>query len=176
MRVMTASLVLPLVEGNNVSSYGHDTEGFKLAKDFMAGLTFNKILINGVALLVKEHMQPRFLYKQQSTDSAIRRLSMKAGEYFPDLLLLSEADYKGRAYPKCLGHEKIKDWFAQKMSQRKFQKEEKPLVTGKDLMDLGLQPGPVYKKILSSAFEMQLNGFSLEEIVKQVESKVKGGI
>ena len=34
----------------------------------------------------------------------------------------------------------------------------KPLVTGEDLLGLGLQPGPKYKEILETLYDAQLNG------------------
>jgi poly(A) polymerase len=44
----------------------------------------------------------------------------------------------------------------------------KPLVNGHDLIALGMKPGPEFKVLLDKALDLQLEGKTREEILKEV--------
>mgnify|MGYP002399200894 CR=1 FL=1 len=44
----------------------------------------------------------------------------------------------------------------------------KPLVTGKDLIALGMKPGKEFKGILEKALNLQLEGYTKEEILRKI--------
>lgn len=153
-----------------ITSYGHDTVGAKMAADFLQNLLCSKALINSVSLLVREHMHPVLLYKQKEkvTDKAIRKLTNRVD--LSELLLLSEADFKGRNVDR--DYTGIRQWFLDKAAALGLKPGEKiePLVKGRDLQELGLIPGRHFKMILDRAFEMQLEGKGKDEILKTIKA------
>ena len=91
----------------------------------------------------------------------VRRLALSlsaAGETIDMLCRLVEADNSGRPpLPKQLPDKmrQIKE-LAQQMAIN--QSPPQPLLLGRHLMDMGMQPGPRMGEILKSAFEAQLDG------------------
>lgn len=53
--------------------------------------------------------------------------------------------------------------------------EIKPIVMGRDLINLGFKPGPEFRRILGKAFERQLDGWSYEEIIEAIIREEKSG-
>jgi tRNA nucleotidyltransferase (CCA-adding enzyme) len=110
-----------------------------------------------VAALVGQHLKPGQLYdeRERVSDGAIRRLARKCE---PDLLYrVSRAD--------CLGREPGRfepvamEWFRDKV--RALDVARRPpesLLRGRDLLALGLQPGPRIGAILEAVYERQLDG------------------
>ncbi len=160
------------VKGAKVTAYGHDVLGEKLAQSFMQELTNNKTLINDVAVLVREHMHPVLLYKEREriSDKAIRKLVNRVN--LKELLLISEADFKGRAIARDF--DVIKQWFSAKISSLGIKIDEKiePFIKGRDLIQLGMSPGPDFSKTLNYTFELQLEGKSKAEIIEEVQRLV----
>ena len=111
-------------------------------------------------------MKPISLYQPRTKDSAIRRFASKCDIH--EVLLLHEADYKGRA-GDIDGFEKIKEWFQEKIVSLSLERKIEPLVKGRDLIRLGLEPGVHFGKILRQAFEMQLDGLKYEDIMTSIK-------
>jgi tRNA nucleotidyltransferase (CCA-adding enzyme) len=157
------------VTDNKVTAYGHDVLGEKLALSFMQELTNNKTLISEVSVLVREHMHPVLLYKDRErvSDKAIRKLINRVN--LKELLLISEADFKGRSLERDFGV--IRKWFLAKASSLGLKLNEKiePLIKGRDLVQIGMHPGPAFAKALEQAFELQLEGKAKEEIMEEVQ-------
>jgi tRNA nucleotidyltransferase (CCA-adding enzyme) len=161
------------VKGDKITAYGHDVLGENLAAAFMQELTNNKTLINAVSVLVREHMHPILLYKDRArvSDKAIRKLVDRVN--LKELLLIAEADSGGRGVAR--DSKAIRNWFLGKVSQLGLKLDEKiePLVKGRDLVKLGMTPGPAFSKTLASAFEMQLEGKSKEKIMEKVQQNLQ---
>jgi len=157
------------VNGNKITTYGHDVLGEKLARSFLQELTHNRTLINEVAVLVREHMHPVLLYKdrQHVTDKAIRKLVDRVN--LKELLLIAEADLMGRNVERDF--DVIRTWFMDKVFSLGLDPDKRiePLVQGRDLLKLGFQPGPAYTRTLADAFELQLEGKTKEAILEQVQ-------
>ncbi|MPN53861.1 hypothetical protein SDC9_201529 [bioreactor metagenome] len=143
--------------------------GAKLARAFLEGLTHNQTQIDAVTLLIKEHMRPVLLYKERQnvTDKAIRKLVNRVN--LKELLLLAEADFKGRGIDRDF--EVIRQWFEDKLINLGLDPEKKlePLVKGRDLQKLGIDPGPSYTPTLAYAFERQLDGETKEAILDEIK-------
>jgi len=79
-----------------IISYGHELESEKLCKNMLKRITKNKDLISKACKLVRHHMSPGLLIKQNSSPSAYKRLALKLA---PDvnLNLLSKLFYVDRA-------------------------------------------------------------------------------
>jgi uncharacterized domain HDIG len=160
------------VKGDKITTYGHDALGAGLAAAFMEELTSNKDQINAIALLIKEHMRPVLLYKdrQNVSDKAIRKLVNRIN--LKELLLLAEADFKGRSAADR-DFDPIRKWFEGKMIKLGIDPEKKlePLVQGRDLLKLGIKPGPSYASVLTHAFDLQLDGKTKEIILDEIKNQ-----
>lgn len=156
------------VEGEKVTAYGHDVQGEKLARSFLRALTGNRDLLRQVGVLVREHMNPVLLFKQRErvSDRAIRRLVQRVN--VSELLLLSEADYLGRTLER--DYAPIRDWLLERIAAVGLKPDEgvKPLVTGKDLAELGCPPGKQYRALLSKALDLQMEGKNRGEILHEL--------
>jgi tRNA nucleotidyltransferase (CCA-adding enzyme) len=155
-----------------ITAYGHDLEGEKMARIFLNQLNASKSLIAGVEKLVREHMHPILLYKsrEQVSDKAIRKLVNRVN--LRELLLLAEADFKGRG--KERDFKPVQEWLMDRISRLGLDPEQgiTPYVQGRDLIALRLKPGTDFRKILDQCFEMQLEGKSRQEILKWVKESL----
>ena len=159
------------LKGDKITTYGHDVLGEQLARTFLQELTHNRTLINEAAVLVREHMHPVLLYKdrEQVTDKAVRKLVNRVN--LTELLLLAEADFMGRNVDRDF--EVIRKWFMERAFSLGLDPDKKiePLVQGRDLLKMGIKPGPAYTKFLADAFELQLEGKTKEAILDHVKDQ-----
>lgn len=143
-------------------SRGHEDEGVEPAKNFLMRLTNETDLIGEVLKLVKEHLKPALLYKDNLknpvSDGAIRRLSLRVN--ILDLLKIAEADHFGRTTADAIEREfPAGEWLLKKAQELQVKDEKpKPLIMGRDLIDLGFKSSPELGKILKACFELQLEG------------------
>ena len=143
-------------------SYGHDVAGLEPSRSFLAKLTEDKILIQRVLELVKEHMKPIQLFdadkKEGVSDAAIKRLSLRVE--IKDLILFTQADYYGTllnrvGLPEC----DIAKWLYERVNSCEVYDEKPfPFLTGKDCLDQGLKPGKKVGELIKKSFELQLDG------------------
>ena len=118
-----------------------------------------------VIQLVRYHLKPGEFYKVEQKnpvgDGAFRRLARKVE---PDLLYrVAKADSLGRN-PDWLPPEKrfgseAQEWFIERVRGLQIEKKApEPILMGRHLIDLGLQPSPKFKEILDTVYELQLDG------------------
>ncbi|MBX9742553.1 MAG: CCA tRNA nucleotidyltransferase [Chthoniobacterales bacterium] len=135
-------------EAGKMSFYGHDQLGATMAQRLLQRLRFSNDLIDRVVPSVRLHMS--FKDVTQMRLSTLRR--MMARPTFEEELELHRVD--------CASSHGMLDNY--ELLQQK--KEEfaatplipTPLVTGQDLIDLGMQPGPKFGKILTRVKDAQL--------------------
>ncbi len=110
-----------------------------------------------VVALVGQHLKPGQLYdeRERVSDGAIRRLARKCE---PDLLYrVARADCLGRAPGRF--EPVAMEWFRAKVRDLDVaRKPPGPLIRGRDLLALGLEPGPRIGVILAAVYERQLDG------------------
>jgi tRNA nucleotidyltransferase (CCA-adding enzyme) len=106
--------------------------------------------------LVTDHLRPMAFYKSRDTvtDGAFRRLAQKV-----DLELLvrfARADCNGRTGVfDCSGIE----WFFDRARSLGVEhKPPAPILLGRHLLELGIEPGPRMGEILKAVYEQQLDG------------------
>jgi len=161
------------IRQGKITAYGHDLEGDKLARVFLNQLNASNQFVTDTCKLIKEHMHPILLYKtrERVSDKAIRKLVNRVN--VRELLLLAEADFKGRGRERDF--EPVRQWLNQRMESLGLKPDQKivPWVQGKDLIALGMQPGTNFRRILDNAFEMQLEGKSREEILNWISTRAK---
>jgi tRNA nucleotidyltransferase (CCA-adding enzyme) len=105
--------------------------------------------------LVAQHLKPGMFYKAPVvTDGAFRRLAQKVDMEL--LARLARADCLGRTGEfDC----SAMDWFIERARSLGVEHQPpKPLVLGRHLLALGLDPGPRVGEILKQVYEKQLDG------------------
>ena len=149
-----------LLDGR-IRSMNHEEEGVAPAAVFLDRLNVHSIDgkdVRGQVLgLVAHHLKPGMLYKvrQELTDGAFRRLSQKANLEL--LARVAKSDCLGRA-PGCFDCSAM-DWFLERARELGVDRSPpKPLLLGRHLLELGMQPGPDMGALLKQIYEKQLDG------------------
>ena len=148
-------------------SRGHEEAGVEPAESFLNRINIHSIdgynVRDQVIALVREHLKPGEFYKKRDEvgEGAFRRLARRCE---PDLLYrVAKADSLGRnaewvPREKWYGSE-AQEWFIER--SRALQVEQRPpdpLLLGRHLLELGVEPGPRMGAITSAVYEMQLDG------------------
>ncbi len=116
-----------------------------------------------VVALVRDHLKPGEFYKKRDEvgDGAFRRLARKCEL---DLLYrVAKADSLGRN-AEWVPREKwydaaAQDWFIQRARELDVESQAPaPILLGRHLLELGLEPGPRIGEITRAIYEMQLDG------------------
>ncbi|RUM67532.1 MAG: CCA tRNA nucleotidyltransferase [Sulfurospirillum sp.] len=162
-------------EDGRIRSKGHEQAGVKPTEEFLKLLTDDKQIVDEVVPLVANHLAPFQLYDAKSSNKAIRRLSLRVN--IDKLLLVALADFLGRDCEEAKsGKSEAIEWIKEKAIDLKVQNNPpKPLVLGRDLIDLGLKPSPMFKKILDEMYSKQLDGEfgNKEEALKKLPDVLK---
>ena len=128
--------------------FGHEQQGAHKAREIMSRFKFSKQAIDRVSRAVKNHM--RFASVLEMRKDKVRRLL--ADDNFPLELELHRLD--------CMSSHALMDVFTFLLDRIVQQSGEvklpPPLLSGKDLIDLGFKPGPKFKKILQKIVDLQL--------------------
>ena len=155
-----------------ITSRGHEEAGVEIAKNFLKRLSDDKKLIKEVLPLVRWHFAPSAFFKQKAKNRAIRRLSTKVN--IKELVKVAKADFLGRDVKEAKSGEfEAGEWLLKKAKELQVEKAPpKPLITGKDLIQLGLKPSPKFKIILDKLYQMQLDGKLQDksELIKLVKN------
>ena len=119
-----------------------------MAEEILKRLRFPKKQIEEIVACVRQHMQ--FKDVKQMRKATLRRLLMR--ETFPLELELHRLD--------CLGSHGQLDLYEFLLVQAEELKKKPairpPLLTGKDLIELGMKPGPAMGALLAEIREKQL--------------------
>ncbi len=128
--------------------YGHEKVGAEMARTILNRLRFPKKQTDEIVACVLHHMQ--FKDVKQMRKSTLRRLLLR--ETFPLELELHKLD--------CLGSHGDLELYDFLVGQAEELKKKPairpPLLTGKDLIELGMKPGPAMGKLLHEIREKQL--------------------
>ncbi|MFW5960206.1 MAG: HD domain-containing protein [Chitinivibrionales bacterium] len=128
----------------------HGIHGAKKAAGILRRLKAQRRLIDGVYDVIENHMN--FINVKQMRVSKLKRFV--ARETFEQELALHWID--------CMashGNTENYDFLLEKKQEydREGLKPD-PLIQGRDLISLGLQPGPLFGEILSAVYDLQLEG------------------
>jgi poly(A) polymerase len=128
--------------------YGHEKVGAEMARAILNRLRFPKKQIDEIVACVLHHMQ--FKDVKQMRKATLRRLLLR--ETFPLELELHRLD--------CLGSHgdlELYDFLIQQAEELKKKPAIRPpLLTGDDLIKLGMKPGPAMGALLNEIREKQL--------------------
>jgi tRNA nucleotidyltransferase (CCA-adding enzyme) len=144
-------------EIGRITSRGHEPEGEEPTRRFLERLTNQQDLIDAIVPLVRCHLRPRALYEAQASDSAVRRLAKHVGR-IDRLVRVARADHAGRP-PIPFDGFPAGDWLLEHARQLDVEdRAPTPLVMGRHLLDMGVQPGPDMGQLLDECYEAQLDG------------------
>ena len=158
-------------------SRGHEEAGVEPTESFLNRINLHTLdgydVRGQVVALVREHLKPGELYKKRDEvgDGAFRRLARRCE---PDLLYrVAKADSLGRnaewvPREKWYGAE-AQEWFRERTRELNVeQRPPDPILLGRHLLELGMQPGPAIGEITRAIYEMQLDGRvrNLEEAIE----------
>ncbi|MCW5969047.1 MAG: HD domain-containing protein [Blastocatellales bacterium] len=151
------------MDGERLRAPGHAEAGVKLTEDFLARLklfTLEGYDVRGQVLqLVAQHLKPVYFHRAHKrgetvTDGDFRRLALWVE---PGLLYrVALADCLGRTgdfQPEA------EQWFIERVRDLGIElRAPEPLLLGRHLLKLGLQPGPRVGEICRAVYELQLDG------------------
>jgi tRNA nucleotidyltransferase (CCA-adding enzyme) len=149
------------VEDGRVRSRGHEEAGRAPTVSLLERWNVHTLLGYDVraqvVALVVDHLKPGQLYDDRArvSDGAIRRLARRCE---PDLLYrVARADCLGRR-PGTFAPVAM-EWFRDKVRALAVERQPPPpLLQGRDVLALGLAPGPEVGRIVRAVYEQQLDG------------------
>jgi poly(A) polymerase len=163
--VLMHDIAKPLTASRDASTgsihfYEHEKIGTTMAEEILERLRFPKKQVEAVAATVLHHMQFKDALKMRK--STLRRLLMR--ETFPLELALHRLD--------CLGSHgrlDVYDFLVGQARELEQQPEIRPpLLTGDELIALGMKPGPELGAVLAELREKQLQ----DELKTPAEARV----
>ncbi|MDQ3804737.1 MAG: HD domain-containing protein [Acidobacteriota bacterium] len=154
------------VEGR-IRSRGHEEAGVAPTHAFLDRLKI--FTLDGydvraqVVALVRDHLKPGEFYRlrDEISDGAFRRLARRCELEL--LYRVARADSLGRNAPWVPRERwytaEAQEWFIRRARALAVaRKPPAPLLMGRHLLEMGLAPSPLFKKILDAVYELQLDG------------------
>ena len=164
-------------------SRGHEEAGVEPTLSFLDRLNIHTLdgydVRAQVLALVRDHLKPGEYYKKRDEvgDGAFRRLARKCELEL--LYRVAKADSLGRNadwVPREKWYDAAaQDWFIERARELEVAEQPPaPILLGRHLLEVGLQPGPRIGEITRAVYELQLDGRvrDLDE-AKEVAKKMK---
>jgi len=149
--------------GGHIKFHGHDNLGAEKAALVCRRFRLSRDTEKTVTTVIKQHMRLFNLSTPGGpSKNAMYRYCRDLGDALPEGLILAQAD--ARATSEIMLKEKFTDTekpmaVVLDYYYSKFLKvEARPFVTGQDLIDRGLEPGPHFRVILEEIKERQAEG------------------
>ena len=147
-----------------VTSCGHDIQSERAARRVLARFkvqTWGGVPIGRlVPLLIRSHHRAGELWTNRAevTKKAFNRLAADVEGEIELLVLLDAADRAGRGTRLVRGLDRQARWLFEKFEELRVNRETiKPLVMGRDLIALGVPPGPEMGRLLKKLYRSQLD-------------------
>ena len=138
-----------------IISPGHEEVGVEIAERFLARINTPIAIVERVKPLIRNHMS----HMIPITDRSVRRLAKRLEpENIDGLSLVMTADSMGRPPKPARVPEFVLELQAKAAELNVEESAAKPILMGRHLLELGMAPGPDFKKILDGAYEAQLEG------------------
>lgn len=146
----------------------HEAVGTKMAESICRRLRTSNAVRERVVWLVKNHMVLKDIGNMRNSTKV--RLFSHPG--FPELLELHRAD-------ALASHRRLEEYERALGEYREFLSQPPPLkrlISGHDLISMGLEPGPIFSEVLSMVEDAQLDGRirTKEEAMELVLSWMRG--
>ena len=167
------ALTTRIEEDGRIRAIGHEKAGLEPTRAFMSRLTNEEDFIESLLPLIEHHLKPSQFYAQGAKAPAIRRLATKVN--IEELVLVAKADFLGRTTEEAKsGKYEAGEWLLEKAGALHVRKKALDnLLQGRDLISLGLEPSPRFRKILEEVYGLQLDGVlkSREEALMYVQKR-----
>lgn len=167
---------------------GHPKQGATMAEERLRALRISARGVRSVSAMVEAHLRPTQMSQELEMPSnrAMFRFFRDLGESAYSVLYLSLADYLAARGPML----EMEDWlrrvevvnYVVRESRREEDegdgKKRAPLLTGHDLIEaLGLEPGPVFRRLLDGLEEARaaLEVNTREEALAWVQARLEDG-
>ena len=148
-----------------VTSCGHDIQSERVARKVLfrhgirswGGYDLGRM----VPLLIRTHHRAAELWQNRDevTKKAFNRLAAEVRGEIELVVYLDAADRAGRKARLARGLDREARWLLGKFEELRVNKETiKPLVMGRDLLKLGVAPGPEMGRLLKKLYRQQLDG------------------
>ncbi len=147
-----------------ITNNGHDIQSEKITRKVFA--RFRIFSWNGyplrktVPVLIRTHHRLSELWqnRREVTKKAFNRLAAEVGGEIELLIYLDAADRAGRRVRLVQGLDGQAKWLLRKFEELNVSRETiAPLIMGRDLIKLGVEPGPGMGKILKRLYRLQLD-------------------
>jgi len=159
-------------QDGRITAYGHEVQGLPLVEAQMKRLTNHQKMIAYVLNQSELHMRPNMLAGNRSHKKKTRQL-FDLSVCPNDLILLARADATGKLdEPYDEGYEE----FLRERLEDYRRILERPMVTGKDLVAAGLQPGESFKKMVARARQLHFSGIEKSGVLKQILAEHRSGM
>ncbi len=161
-----------------IRSFGHEPVGGERTRTFLSRMTRQGDVIDQVVPLVEHHMKPRDLYEGRAGSAAIRRLAQRVGR-IDRLVRVARADQVG-CPPRPYDDFPAGKWLIERARVLAVADSvPRPIVQGRDLIEIGLAPGPHFGGILRACYDAQIEGefATLEEGIeyaREIIAKTEG--
>ena len=150
-----------------IRSRGHEEAGVAPTLSFLDRLKVFTLdgydVRSQVVALVRDHLKPGEFHRTRDIigDGAFRRLARRCELEL--LYRVARADSLGRNAPWVPPERRFtaeaQEWFIRRARELAVErKPPAPILMGRHLMEMGLKPSPLFGKILSAVYEMQLDG------------------
>ncbi len=152
-----------------IRAISHETAGIEPTRTFLYRLTNEHDFIESILPLVEHHLKPSQFYVQGAKAGAIRRLATKVN--IEELIWVAAADHLGRDKaeeviacmtkgnaPFTLYYPAGRWLMEQAQVLHVKEKPLEPMIRGRDLIAMGMEPSPRFKEILDRVYALQLDG------------------
>ena len=150
----------------NQRSRGHEEAGVAPTLSFLDRLKVFTLdgydVRSQVVALVRDHLKPGEFYRlrDEISDGAFRRLARRCELEL--LYRVAKADSLGRNAPWVPRERwytaEAQEWFIARARELSVERRAPAmLLMGRHLLEMGLKPSPLFKKILDAVYEMQLD-------------------
>lgn len=152
-------------EGPNCTFHSHEHFGKDIARNWMERIKFSNEEIKYVCTLIENHM---FHFDLKTKRKTLKKWMKTIEGLEMDLMYLRMADRMANKAKANLGPVTFFMWdLAEKIHEIKTHKEPMKIkdlaINGKDLIEIGFKPGPVFSKILNTLLERVLENPELNE-------------
>lgn len=168
-----------------IHAYGHEIQGAEIAERFLYRVSHDSYIKRYIRNMIPNHMRPNIVAEARSS---IKKTNHMFDDVLApvDLIYFAICDKPKLLYNMTLDEmdeELLKSYT--EMEKEKEQKRvnflfdrlqvyketmSKPYVTGKDLIDNGIEPGENFKEILDYAHKLRLAGIPKDSALKQTLS------
>ena len=141
--------------------YGHERFSAHLTRETLAGFALGKEFLTRLSRLIENHLRPLLLNPDNAKEKSLRRLVFDLEDDLDLLLLHAQADLEAtRGRDPGPRHAALLKLGRRLKEIYHFERANfiKPLISGKDLLALGLEPGPAIGIIIKLIHQKQLNG------------------